>query len=1027
MEPRRGAVCVVLCASLACHTGLAQYAQGAPSDATLVDAIRQARVLRAARNAEQAHLILSAEILTAADGPELPTALAEALLELADLDLDLWHVDEASQHLSEASHLQPAARTRLVEVRARIARVQGDYSAALTLWKEALEERRREPRSETRRLLDALAATAEAHWFTGDLIRAESLFAEALTLAEVQPSPDNLAFARALKDVALLAEARGEMDVAEGGYRRSLELIRAEWGASHPGLAPRWISIGNLALLREDLLTADAAYEEAAAILDPLTDRSLVSDKAALALNWGSLDARLGRVERAREQLERARALWTETRGPAHPHLAWVSESLSEVLADAGRLEEAGDALADARARRDRAMPGSPQAVQTTVRLAALRARAGRTAEARTILREAEAGARRLTAPGAFFEAGFAARRAEAYEALGDLVTAGRLRSQAESLLAAELPDGHPLLADARGQRARIAWRAGRRTLARQLATDAWRTQRHALVRTAAALPEADALRYVERSRELRDLMLCSAADAPSAALTPIDAAALMEELAASRALVAGVVAHGSGDQPETVRAARARYASLLWQPASGLTQDYASELAAARRTLEDAERKASRTVTADVAPAARPIRPPLGTHDALVSFGRYRCPGTTGAAAREGYLAFVRAGTGPVRTIRWTDGSGLDQSIASWYAAVTAAMHAAPTEAQDDLVAARGHDLSQRLWRPLADALGATERVFIVPDGALHAVSWYALPGTNGSFLIDEAQVLHVLAAESDLATTPLEPARSVVIMADPSLKRGTAPPAGDAQLLRSACTFADPDRLPRLEQAADEAQDVRRSAEGSGRPVEAATGADATESWLRTHAPSAGILHIAAHGGVLSPESCREPTGAEGETERVRKVWEAAVRARPLMRSGLLLSGAAGYTPLDAPGADDDGILVAEEASRLDLRQADWVVLSACSTRRGPVVDAEGALGLHRAFHAAGARTVIASLWDVQDAPARRFMQALYTARLRDGKSTAEAMRDAQRAVLNDLRASGRSTHPVQWAAFVASGDWR
>jgi CHAT domain-containing protein len=143
--------------------------------------------------------------------------------------------------------------------------------------------------------------------------------------------------------------------------------------------------------------------------------------------------------------------------------------------------------------------------------------------------------------------------------------------------------------------------------------------------------------------------------------------------------------------------------------------------------------------------------------------------------------------------------------------------------------------------------------------------------------------------------------------------------------------------------------------------------------------------------------------------------------------MRSGLLLSGAAGYTSLDAPSTDDDGILVAEEAARLDLRGADWVVLSACSTRRGPVVDAEGALGLHRAFHSAGARTVIASLWDVQDAPARRFMSALYEARLRDGKSTAEAMRDAQRAVLNELRASGRSTHPVQWAAFVASGDWR
>ena len=272
------------------------------------------------------------------------------------------------------------------------------------------------------------------------------------------------------------------------------------------------------------------------------------------------------------------------------------------------------------------------------------------------------------------------------------------------------------------------------------------------------------------------------------------------------------------------------------------------------------------------------------------------------------------------------------------------------------------------------------------------------------------------------------------MVVLADPLVARASTAVAdaalgAETRLLRSACRFVDPQRLPRLDEAVDEARDVQRQASAADRPVQLATGAAASESWLRDHAPGASILHLAAHGGLLSPESCREPTGAAEEpaAARVRTLWEEAVRARPLMRSGLLLTGAAGFTPLDAPGTNDDGVLVAEEAARLDLRGADWVVLSACSTRRGPVVDAEGSLGLHRAFHSAGARTVIASLWDVQDAPARRFMRALYAARLGEGRTTADAMRQAERSVLEELRRSGRSTHPVQWAAFVASGDWR
>jgi len=122
-----------------------------------------------------------------------------------------------------------------------------------------------------------------------------------------------------------------------------------------------------------------------------------------------------------------------------------------------------------------------------------------------------------------------------------------------------------------------------------------------------------------------------------------------------------------------------------------------------------------------------------------------------------------------------------------------------------------------------------------------------------------------------------------------------------------------------------------------------------------------------------------------------------------------------------------NDDGILTAEEVASLDLDGVEWAVLSACDTGLGAVRAGEGVFGLRRAFRIAGARTVIMSLWPVEDQATRSWMRALYEARLRDKLTTADAMRHASLTMLNERRAKGLSTHPLYWAGFVAAGDWR
>lgn len=78
-------------------------------------------------------------------------------------------------------------------------------------------------------------------------------------------------------------------------------------------------------------------------------------------------------------------------------------------------------------------------------------------------------------------------------------------------------------------------------------------------------------------------------------------------------------------------------------------------------------------------------------------------------------------------------------------------------------------------------------------------------------------------------------------------------------------------------------------------------------------------------------------------------------------------------------------------------------------------------------RAFQEAGARTVINSLWPVDDREAQSWMAALYRARFVAGKSTAESIRDADLETLRARRIEGRSTHPFYWAGFRSRGDWR
>ena len=101
-----------------------------------------------------------------------------------------------------------------------------------------------------------------------------------------------------------------------------------------------------------------------------------------------------------------------------------------------------------------------------------------------------------------------------------------------------------------------------------------------------------------------------------------------------------------------------------------------------------------------------------------------------------------------------------------------------------------------------------------------------------------------------------------------------------------------------------------------------------------------------------------------------------------------------------LSDPAHDEDGFLQASEIVQLPLN-ADLVVLSACDTAVGPLEGQEGISTLSRAFLLAGARTVVSTLWSVEDETTLYLMKTFYS-ELNRKKPVPDALAAAKRTML-------------------------
>jgi CHAT domain-containing protein len=234
----------------------------------------------------------------------------------------------------------------------------------------------------------------------------------------------------------------------------------------------------------------------------------------------------------------------------------------------------------------------------------------------------------------------------------------------------------------------------------------------------------------------------------------------------------------------------------------------------------------------------------------------------------------------------------------------------------------------------------------------------------------------------------------------------------------------------------------------------VDEVRGAAATEAVFRRQAPGKQYLHLATHGFFAPPElrsalnrpslMVDDPSGpilVPGRADRFRSA-DTMIGFHPGLLSGLALAGANHNPDRATEGMPfDDGILTALEVAELDLGNTELVVLSACETGLGRAAGGEGLLGLQRAFQVAGARTVVASLWKVDDGATQQLMSEFYSNLWQRHLTPMEALRQAQLYILNGTGVTGSArgvgapepgpvvrkharAHPRFWAAWVLSG---
>jgi CHAT domain-containing protein/Flp pilus assembly protein TadD len=293
--------------------------------------------------------------------------------------------------------------------------------------------------------------------------------------------------------------------------------------------------------------------------------------------------------------------------------------------------------------------------------------------------------------------------------------------------------------------------------------------------------------------------------------------------------------------------------------------------------------------------------------------------------------------------------------------------------------------------WEKINEVVKAKKVVYLSSDGIYNQININTLKNAAGKFVVEEREI-ELVANTRYVADVKNPPA---------SLK-------GKNAILVGFPTYGSSNLIPALPGTKVEVEKISQVLKTNKLQTNLLL-ANAAEKKEIKKVDNPKILHIATHGFFIADVD-------NFGQEKIFGVETSKAKQNPMLRAGLMLAGAEQSLKQESNdlSAQNNGILTAYDAMTMKLDDTDVVVLSACETGLGDVKNGEGVYGLQRAFQVAGAKSIIMSLWKVDDTATQELMQAFYANWLKTNDKN-KAFIAAQNAIKTKYK------FPYFWGAFV------
>ncbi len=313
-----------------------------------------------------------------------------------------------------------------------------------------------------------------------------------------------------------------------------------------------------------------------------------------------------------------------------------------------------------------------------------------------------------------------------------------------------------------------------------------------------------------------------------------------------------------------------------------------------------------------------------------------------------------------------------------------------------------------ENYWVPLEEKLTDVNTVYISSDGIFNKISYPTLWDFRSNiYVLDEFDIRLVSNTREIVEEHPTDAGqgKTASVFGNPDFGNRSL---GISETRTSAYGFSG--GVPGLPGTKVEIETLAETLQGNQWNSKIFVEHDASEENFKG-IESPRLLHIATHGFFMSDLDVEEESKAFG-------IHLQNEKANPLFRSGLLFSGSNETLFGEKERNGEDGILTAYEAMNLNLDRTELVVMSACETGLGAIKNGEGVYGLQRAFLVAGAKSVIMSLWKVNDETTQMLMNRFYNYWL-SGDDKIQAFTRAQLDLKKEF------PDPYHWGAFVILGE--